>query len=192
MGTTQPIRNTEDLEKFIDYYKTVHPSQRNYTLVILGLNTALRISDILGLKWEKVYDFKKKKFHGHVYIREQKTGKKNAVVLNHHVKETLGVYLKERHPNYGDYIFTKNTDYSCPLSRSQAYRIIKHAAECSINQTNISCHSLRKTFGYHAWKKGIPPALLMDIYNHSSYQITKKYLGIRQEEKDSVFMEMNF
>ena len=52
---------------------------------------------------------------------------------------------------------------------------------------HISCHSLRKTFGYHAWKQSVPPAMLMDIYNHSSYQITKRYLGIDQDDKDQVF-----
>lgn len=52
---------------------------------------------------------------------------------------------------------------------------------------HISCHSLRKTFGYHAWKQSVPPTMLMDIYNHSSYQITKRYLGIDQDDKDQVF-----
>ena len=76
-----------------------------------------------------------------------------------------------------------------PLSRSQAFRIIKKAANYYGFEQNISCHSLRKTFGYFAWKNGTPPALLMSIYNHSSYEITKRYLGIDQLEKDKVFLE---
>ena len=54
-----------------------------------------------------------------------------------------------------------------------------------------NCHSMRKTFGYYAWKYGTQPAVLMDIYNHSSYEITKRYLGIKQDDKDSVFLSIN-
>ena len=52
MGTTQPIRNKEDLKLFLEFYEKVEPSERNYALVSLGLNTALRISDILKLRWK--------------------------------------------------------------------------------------------------------------------------------------------
>ena len=51
MGTTQPIRNRQELQNFSSYYKQVKPHLRNYTLVVLGLNTALRISDLLYFHW---------------------------------------------------------------------------------------------------------------------------------------------
>lgn len=35
-----------------------------------------------------------------------------------------------------------------------------------------------------------PPALLMAIYNHSSYQITKRYLCIDQDDKDEVYSKI--
>lgn len=193
MGTTQPIREKDELRKFIDYYQNVHPSSRNEALIILGLHTALRISDILSLRWQDVYDFPRHSYHAHLFVQEKKTGKQNIIALNGHVKSALEALKKERQDiTPTDYIFTKNTDYTTPLSRSQAFRIIKRAAEDALHEEHISCHSLRKTFGYHAWKQGTPPALLMDIYNHSSYKVTKRYLGIEQDERDSIFMEIDF
>ena len=193
MGTTQPIREKEELRKFMEYYQNVHPAARNYALIVFGLHTALRISDILQMHWKDVYDFETNKYHNHLFIREKKTGKSTVIALNTHVTVALAQLKEERTDvSAADYIFTKNTDYTTPLSRSQAFRIVKRAAEESIHEEHISCHSLRKTFGYHAWKQGTPPALLMDIYNHSSYRITKKYLGIEQDERDSVFMHMEF
>lgn len=76
------------------------------------------------------------------------------------------------------------------MSRSQAFRIVKEAAEYAGLDEHISCHSLRKTFGYHAWKQGVQPALLMELYNHSSYRVTKKYLCIEQEDKDRVYLNV--
>ena len=65
MNTAQPIRSTEDLNNFKNYYKEIRPNKRNQMLIIMGLNTALRISDILSLKWESVYDFDRKQFKTH-------------------------------------------------------------------------------------------------------------------------------
>ena len=194
MGTTQPIRKKEDVRAFLHYYRVEVPSERNYTLIILGLYTALRISDILNLKWNDVYNFEKEDFHEHLTVYEQKTGKQNRVILNRVVKEALQEYMdsknRRKKTSSTDYIFTKTTDYTIPLNRTQAFRIIRKAARETLHMEHISCHSLRKTFGYHAWKQGTPPALLMEIYNHSSYKITKRYLGIEQDEKDDIFLKI--
>lgn len=191
MGTTQPIRNTEDLQALKNYYLNEHPNLRNYALICTGINTALRISDILSLTWSDVYDFKTETFRKHLIIHEHKTKKLNTLILNQNILHALSLYkesLVDTAPS--DFIFSGNSKGK-PLSRSQAYRIIKEACRRLRLPDNISCHSLRKTFGYHAWASGVNPATLMVIYNHSSFQITKRYLGIEQDDKDRIFLELN-
>ncbi len=190
MGTAQPIRNEEKLRQFTDYYLTTRPSARNHALIVLTLNTALRISDVLSLRWDDLYDFDSRQIVKHLRITEQKTGKASVIALNSHVVSALKSFAGIRTPQAGEFVFTKSTDHSIPISRTTAYRLIRKAADETIRLPHISCHSLRKTFGYHAWKKGIQPALLMDIYNHSSYSYTKRYLGIDQDERDAAFMEV--
>ena len=190
MSTTQPIRDIDALERFKSYYRVVKPNGRNYSLIIIGLNTALRISDILCLTCGDVYDFEQKKFRAHMTVRERKTGKVNQVYINAAIRNALSANVPFTERTEGSWIFESQIQHDLPLSRYQAYRIVKKAAEYAGLDENISCHSLRKTFGYYAWKQGTPPALLMNIYNHSAYQITKRYLGIEQDDKDEVFMNI--
>ena len=111
------------------------------------------------------------------------------IAVNHSLHEALVMCRKDR--NEEDFLFCTHSDPSHAISRFQAYRIIRRAAEECGLEGHISCHSLRKTFGYHAWKQGVPPAMLMNIYNHYSYQITKRYLGIEQDDMDYVFRKID-
>ncbi len=188
MSTTQPIKDLKTLHHFKNYYLQQEPNLRNYTLIILGLNTALRINDLLHLKWEDI--FAQNRIREHIYIVERKTGKENRIFLNKEAKSVLKMYYRNEKPALSAYIFASARESSEPLSRCQAYRIVRRAAEKVGLTDHISCHSLRKTFGYHAWKQGTPPALLMSIFNHSSYRITLRYLCIDQEEKDQVFKDI--
>lgn len=195
MNTAQPIRSTDDLRNLKRYYREVRPNERNQLLIIMGLNTALRISDILSLKWDSVYDFDKKRFNTHIILTEQKTGKSSQIFVNQNIQHSLMMYKESlrkngKAPRRYQYIF-RHKSKNIPISRIQAFRIIKEAAEYSNIPGVICCHSLRKTFGYHAWKQGIPPVLLMNIFNHSSYQVTKRYLGIEQDDRDMIFEQIN-
>ncbi len=58
MSTTEPIRSKEEIQAFKQYF--LNKGQvRNYVLVTMGLNTSLRIGDLLHLRWGDVYDFQK-------------------------------------------------------------------------------------------------------------------------------------
>lgn len=183
MNTMQPIRSLEDVQRFKAYYLEKE-EYRNYLLVTLCLNTALRIRDILGLKWEDIADVKTKKAKEHLCIREMKTGKIAYIYLNSSVAEAVKIYSEHLETAPG-YIFKNRKNK--PISRVAAYNIITAGGKAIGLEQNISCHSLRKTFGYFAWQNDVPPALLMSLYNHSSFKVTKRYLGIEQADKDSVF-----
>ena len=198
MKITQPIRDIAELKKIKRYYREVKPNKRNSLLVVCGLNTALRISDILKLRWKDVYNENLLSFKSHIDVKEQKTGKKTTVFINNNLKEALASFLKDIIAKKGklcdvmeQFIFLGQKSTDKPISRIQAFRIISEAAKKCLLSHKVSCHSLRKTFGYHAWKKGVSPALLTSIYNHSSYKITTRYLGIDQDDRDEVFELVN-
>jgi len=145
--------------------------------------------DVLKLTWSDIYDFANKRFRTHLIVTEGKTGKSKAVALNKNVITALGLCFPHRR---GVFIFANNRKRAAPISRIQAYRIIKTAAEAVQAARRVSCHSLRKTLGYHAWQAGIAVVVIMDIYNHSSYNTTRRYLGITQDDRDKVYLNMAF
>jgi len=192
MAATEPIRDKNNVGKMADYYLK-KGQLRNYVMVIMGVHTALRISDLLRLTWDDVYDFDAKRFRSHIHIIEKKTGKSKTVALNNEVIRALRLFAKSTDKQgRGRFLFETNRKGRAAISRIQAYRLIREAAKAVGIHGCISCHSLRKTFGYHAWKKGVPVAVIMDIYNHSSFEVTRRYLGVCQDDRDQVYINMSF
>lgn len=76
MGLTEPIRDMNDIERIKQYYYT-QKKWRDYALFVVGLNTALRISDLLELRWGQVYNFEFMHFLKYLHIKEKKTHKQN-------------------------------------------------------------------------------------------------------------------
>lgn len=191
MGKSEPIRNYKDIER-MKQYLLAQGRWRDHALITMGLNTALRISDLLKLRWGNVYNFKTSTFYLHIYIQEQKTKKQNIVSINPCICDSLNL-LKSHLPTVSeeDFLFQSRVNQPRPIHRSRAYAIIREMAEVLDMEGVISCHSLRKSFGYHAWKRGYSPAVIMEIYNHSSLQVTRRYLSINQDDKDQIYMDMS-
>ena len=185
MATTQPIRSKHKVRELAAYFLK-RGQVRNHVLVTLGIHTALRISDLLRLLWDHVYDFDKGRVRTHIEIIEKKTKKTKIIALNKAAITALTLFAKNS-ATPGRFLIENKTT-SRAISRIQAYRIIRDGSEALRFQARVSCHSLRKTFGYHAWKNGASPIVIMEIYNHSSLEITKRYLGITQDDKNNVYL----
>ena len=185
MSTTQPIRNKDQVHELADYYLK-RGELRNYVLIVMSVHPALRISDLLRLKWDDVYDFEHSRVRESVSITEKKTNKTKIIALNSRVVCSLTLYVSAAKRG----AFLINGRNGGAISRVQAYRLIRAAAEALKLQCRVSCHSLRKTFGYFAWKSGVPPVVIMEIYNHSSFAVTKQYLGVTQDDKNEVYLKL--
>ena len=184
MAMTQPIRDKKDLRRLADYWLK-RGNYRNYALIVLGACTALRIGDLLKLKWSDVLSDGHGNFKTHITLTENKTGKTKTIALNPQAVKALKLCFPYRR---GIFIFSNNRKNPAAISRVQAWRIIKTAAEAVGVTARVGCHGLRKSFGYHAWVGGVNPVLIMDIYNHSSYEVTRRYLGVNQDDRDKVYL----
>jgi len=185
MSTTQPIRNKNQIRELAEYFLN-RGEVRNHLLIVMGVYTALRISDLLRLKWEDIYDFERNRIRESITIVEKKTGKDKNILLNKSIVAALN--LCKQFAQKGEFLIKSRKGGA--ISRIQAYRIINEAAETLNFRSRVSCHSLRKTFGYHAWKSGVSPTVIMEIYNHSNFDVTRCYLGVTQDDKNEVYQKI--
>ena len=187
INTVEPIRDKNKIKAMKAILKST--SIRNYLLFTLGINSGLRISDLLKLK---ISDVSNGKIKDNIYIREQKTNKEKVFEVNKSSKDAIKEYLTSLGKYEIDwYLFKSREGNNKPISRMQAYDILNDAAKlCGITD-KIGTHTLRKTFGYHARINGVDISIIQDIFNHSSPGITKRYIGISQDEKKQVYLDLN-
>ena len=174
----EPIKSKKALNAVEEYLK--NKSKRNRLIFVFGINTGLRVSDILGLNMRDVED---KTF---VEIKEKKTGKYKRFPLNNKLQVLIKDYLKDRNNVYTfdseEPLFVGKKHKR--LHRSQVYRFLNKACEALKINVNVGTHTMRKSFVYHFYKQYNDIALLQKILNHSSPAITLRYIGITQEEID--------
>ena len=150
-------------------------------LIALGCFTGLRISDILALTWEHILSTEE------FTITEKKTGKRRTLRLNTQLQQHILECYEHIQPlKVQSYILVSQKGTVFTIQRINV--ILKEIKKkYRLKVKNFSCHSLRKTFGrqvYNMNSENSELALvkLMELFNHSSIAITKRYLGLRQEE----------
>ena len=174
MNTVQPIRDSEVLQDIKDYLKD--SNARNYIMFLIGINTGLRISDILRLRIRDVTG-------SHISIREKKTGKQKRILINSELKRELQPYIEGKPQN--EYLIKSREGINRPITREMAYKIIRSIGD-EFGLSELGCHTLRKTFGYIFYNETTDKdiGMLMDFFNHASPKITLRYIGMEQDTMD--------
>lgn len=159
-----------------------HLAARNLLIFNMGLNTGMRVSDIVSLK---VADVKGKK---KIVIVDQKTEntksgrrtrKAHEVVFPATLRKQMTEYIKTL-PKDQEYLFQSPKGNS-HINPKHVYHFLNEAAELT-GMEGIGTHSMRKTFGYMHYKQHKDVAKLMRIFNHSTQEITLRYIGMEAEE----------
>lgn len=178
MNEVQPIRDKNKIEEMKS--ELLKKGLRNYMIFVLGINTGLRISDLLDLK---VQDVKNK---SHIIMTEQKTGKSKRFMINGQLRQDIDKYINNMDDN--EYLFKSQKGNNEPISRVQAYRILSDAA-VKIGLDEIGTHTLRKSFGYWHYNQYKDVALLQELFNHSAPSVTLRYIGINQDMMDKTIKD---
>lgn len=201
-GKVNALRTQEQIEQLKNYFlyhkneRSQNKSQgmRNYCLTVFGMNTMLRISDIVNFTISNIIN-SDGSFKTGITIYEQKTGKQRAVIFNQAIRDAVSLYLSTLE-NYSmeDFLFKSNKTKDGtqqPISPRSAWRIYNDAGK-SLGFTkmglNLGTHSLRKTGARRnyevALQQGNAEALLIvsKALNHSSTQITQRYIDISETD----------
>lgn len=168
----EPIKSRKDIAR-IEQYLKAH-NKRDYVIWVLGLNSGLRVSDIVRLNVADVVD------KTHIKIIEKKTSKEKTFYINDKLKRVLKDFTKGR--NLDEPLFLGKQGKR--LDRSQVYRFITKVCRENGIKVHVSTHTLRRSFGYHHYQQFKDPVVLQKIFNHSSQRITLMYIGVEQDEID--------
>lgn len=169
MNFVEPIRDSNKVRELANYLRKY--SERNYIMFVIGINSGLRISDILKLR---VRDVKGKE---QVSIREKKTGKQRIFPMTPILKRELKNFCLDKDSD--EFLIKSQQGYNKAISRERAYMILRDAGE-TLGLYNLGTHTLRKTFGYHFYMQYKDIVTLQKIFNHADPSITLHYIGIEQ------------
>jgi integrase len=131
-------------------------------VVIVALNTGMRMSEILGLRWENV-DFTRR----FIFVERSKNGRSRKVPMNSEVLKTLAGLQR----NGNEFVFPKERS-SGPL-RSVRTAFLNALRKAKI--ANVRFHDLRHTFATNLVMNGVDLVTVKEILGHSEIAMTVRY-----------------
>ncbi|MBA7589151.1 Tyrosine recombinase XerC [subsurface metagenome] len=186
MNIVEPIRSENQIKQIRgNLYKRENP--RDYLLFVFGINSGLRIGDILSLRLRDIKDSCGDLKH-YLDIKEQKTGKFRKVFFNKQIKEALNFYLEKTGIfDLDQYLFTnEKSKKNEHITRIRAYQLINKWCRDVGIKYKVGGHTLRKSFGYHLRMQGISIERISSLLNHRNIKVTFRYIGIDDDENKEV------
>jgi len=155
-----------------------------------GVNTALRISDILSISFQDIRNLDPNR--PALNIKELKTGKIRTILLNDGAMTVIDRRVKT---NSNDIWLFQSTakitrKQQMPISRRSVGRIFESVGVQTNPRVQLGTHSMRKTRGYCLHSAGHSIEKISKILNHSSTTITMRYIGLTQSDIDDSFIEL--
>lgn len=173
MNAVSPIRDEEMLSRVKREAKAMGDAP--YLLALLGLNTGLRISDLLQVRVGDIRD------KGYIARREIKTGKQTEIRFHPAVVAEIRRLTSTRQGHELLFASRQLARRDRSITRDTAYKwIVKMCRRAGMTEP-VGCHTLRKTYGYHYYMRYHDIVSLMMHFNHSSERVTLRYIGVTQE-----------
>lgn len=181
--TVEPIREIKHIESI---KKLLSGTTRDLLLFTMGINNGLRCGDLLKLKVNQVKNLKPNET---LTIVEEKTGKKNVLMVNKSTHKILKQYISEVNPNDDDYLFKSKKGENQPLTVGTVNNLVKDWCRSIGIKYNVGSHSLRKCWGFQQRTRfGVSWEIICKRFNHSSPSVTMRYLGIEDKEVNGILM----
>lgn len=176
--TTSDYLSFEEISRTIKYFKKI----KKYKIALLvefGTKTMLRYSDLSNLKWDQILN------KNTIVLNESKTKKRREITLGQTLSHSIITA-------YGDLGFPDSNGLVFDYSIQYINRVLKKVGfELKIKNKHISTHSFRKSGARYIWQSnGHSDEYLIklsNILNHSSTEITRRYLGISKEEIKNIY-----
>ena len=178
----QPITDVKHIKKI---KRLLSNKPRDLLLFVMGINSGLRVQDLLTLK---VADVQSAKAGDRIVVVEKKTGKPNIIIINDEILVYLAAYLQSISDSKAtDYLFKSRKGANYPLNTLSVTHMVKEWCQHIKLEGNFGAHTLRKTFCYmQRTLYGTSWEVLCRRLNHSSPAITMRYLGVRPEEVENI------
>ncbi|MDD3311206.1 tyrosine-type recombinase/integrase [Pseudodesulfovibrio sp.] len=180
--TKEPIRDLGDIKSIKQLLKS---RPRDHLLFVMGINSGIRLGDLLQLKVAHVEGCK---VGDSIEIRESKTGKQNFLIINKEIGRSLAVYMGHGKRCSDDYLFGSRKSGN-PLALATVNRMVQAWTKAINLKGNYGGRTLRKTFGYvQRVHYGVGFEILCRRYNHSNPAVTMRYIGVQPIEVSEIMM----